>query len=144
MNHFECPTDSLHYSAPYDKLYNFGRLMMFIERHKGKYPRHGLLAAFLVHFLHKNIDAHFHTGISNRLHTAHELDNGPRGNGMGEIDAVGRDSYAAQPGKPRRGNECNLVHHRQRRTAEKGVVVVGVIRENGFKNAGFRGGDFFF
>lgn len=118
--------------------------MMLIERHKGKYPGHRFLPAYLVHLFHKNIDANLHTGISDGLDAPHQLNNGPRGNGVCEIDTVGRYRYTSQPWKPCGSDESNFVHHRQRRTAEKSVVMIGVIRENGFKNAGFRGGDFFF
>lgn len=71
--------------------------MVLVERHKSEYPRHGFLAAYLVHFLHKNIDAHLHAGISNSLDAPYQLDNGPRGNWMSKIDAVGRYRYASQP-----------------------------------------------
>lgn len=163
MNQFDRIASPLHYSMPYDKLRdfvgkppqlpgpsicwclpNFSRLMVLVQRHECKNPGYRLFTAYLIHFLHENIHADFHTRIPDGFHPANQLDNGSGRNGMGKINAVGRYRNASQPGKPRRGNKSDLVHHRQRSTAEKGVVMVGIIRKNSFKNAGFRGGNSFF
>lgn len=118
--------------------------MMLVQGHKCKNPGYRLFTTYLIHFLDKNIDTDLHTGIPDGLDAAYQLDNGPSGNGVCKIDAVGRYGYAPQPGKPGCSNESHFVHHRQRRTTEKCVVMIGIIRKNSFKNACFRGGDFFF
>lgn len=118
--------------------------MIFVQGHKSKNTGHRFFPAFLVHFLHKNIDTDFHTGIPDGLDAAHQLDNGTRRNGMCKIDTVRRNGNTAQPRKPRCGNKCDLIHHRQRSSAEKGIVMIRIIRENSFKNPGFRNGNSFF
>lgn len=130
MNHFECMVSLLHKFMPYDKLYNFidrtsrsfyfqtkslqdpRRFMMLVERHKCKNPGHCLFAALFIHLLHENIDPHLHAGIPDSLHAANQLNNRPRGDGMRKIDSIRRNGNTPQSGKTRRGDKCNLIHHR--------------------------------
>lgn len=70
--------------------------MMLVERHKCEDSRNRLFTTQLVHFLHENIHADLHTGVTDRLHAPYQLDNGPGWNGMGKIDAVRGNSDASQ------------------------------------------------
>lgn len=63
--------------------------MLLVERYESKYTRYCFFAAFLIHFLHKNVHTHLHTRISDRFHAPDKLNNGPCGNSMREVNAVG-------------------------------------------------------
>lgn len=117
---------------------------MLVHGHERKNPRDGFFAALFIHFLHENIDTHLHTGITDGLDAAYQLDDRPGRNGAGKINTVGRYGNTPQPRKPRGGDKCNFVHHRQCRTAEKCIVMIGIVRKNSFKNVGFRSGNSFF
>lgn len=117
---------------------------MLIERYKSEDTCHCLFPHLFIHFLYKNVYPDLHTGISNGFHPSNEFDDCSGGDRMGKVNTVRRNGDAAEPRKAGGGDKCNLVHHRQRSPPEECVVMVGIIGENSFKNAGFRSEDFFF
>lgn len=117
---------------------------MLVQRYESEDACHRLFPDFFIHFLYKNVHSDLHTGIPDGFDAPNKFDNGTGGDRMGKINTIRRDGDAPKPGKARGGDERHFIHHRECRPPEKRVVMVGIIRKNSFKNAGFRSEDLFF
>ena len=119
----------------------FNRFSSVIYGHESEQARHGLVAVFGIHLLHKKLNAHFQTGIAHVLNVGHQLDQGAAGDGMREIDALGGNRDHFQARKPGGGDEGHLIHEHERGAAKECVVVIGSVGENGFEDARFGTGN---
>lgn len=70
-------------------------------------------------------------------HPAYQFNNGTCGDGFLKIYFIAAYGYHYLPAKTGGGNKGNFIHHVHGGAAEKGIVMVGSIWENGFKYAGF-------
>lgn len=68
---------------------------------------------------------------------ANQLHNGTCGNGFLKIYFIAAYGNHYLPAKAGGGYKGNLIHHVHGGAAKKGIVMVGGVRENGFKYAGF-------
>lgn len=69
--------------------------------------------------------------------TANQFYNGTSGDGFLKINLIAAYGNHYLPAKAGSGYKGNLIHHVHGGAAKKGIVMVGGVRENGFKYAGF-------
>lgn len=110
---------------------------MVIYRYKGKAAMYGQFAAFGIHLFYINFYINFQAGITYMANPANQFYNGTGWNGFLKIYFIAANGYHYLPAKTGGRNKGNLIHHVHGGAAKKGIVVVGGVRENGFKNARF-------
>jgi len=119
-----------------DDFYGF---FVLVDSYEGEAAVYGEFAAFGVHLLDVDLDGYLEAGVAYVGYAGHQLHKCTGGDGLFEVDFVAAYGNHHLPAEAGCGYEGYFVHHAHGFAAKQGIVMVGGIGENGFKNAGFGG-----
>ena len=112
------------------------RALVIIDGNKAEQTLDGQFAAIATHAFDIHLNLNLETGVADFNHSPHQLNDATRGNGVVEVNAIGRHRHQRQTTKTGGGDKRYLVHPGQRSAAKQGVVVIGGRWENRFGNTG--------